>query len=459
MITVFISVAFGIGGSMLISVSFADNLKQERKVAINSYQSVLGMLAVVNSVSHQAYYGDVVDVLRQLEENGANWAGMRLAMGGDILYESGAVSEKQWRDIQPEEGEYQVRVFKWGDNRYLQVSGSLEAGKKTMYLDGLYDISAVYQSRSLQQRIYCYVFIVIIAAGGIVSWILAYYLTKPMEELAAMTRKISKGDLSVRAEIYSQDEIGLLAEDFNHMADAVEDSIEQMKETMERQDEFMGSFAHELKTPMTAIIGYADILRSQALPPEDLREAANYIFTEGKRLENLSLKLLDLLVVKRDTLDLAETKPKKLVDEAIQLLEPSMKKQGITLEQDCEKGRCLMEPSLVMSLLINLMDNARKAMDHGGKITVTAWMTEDGCCFQIDDEGSGIPPEDIDRLTDAFYRVDKSRARTLGGVGLGLALCREIVEAHHGTLTFENRESGGTRVTAELKGGRIHETE
>ena len=155
MITVFISVAFGIGGSMLISVSFADNLKQERKVAINSYQSVLGMLAVVNSVSHQAYYGDVVDVLRQLEENGANWAGMRLAMGGDILYESGAVSEKQWRDIQPEEGEYQVRVFKWGDNRYLQVSGSLEAGKKTMYLDGLYDISAVYQSRSLQQRIYC----------------------------------------------------------------------------------------------------------------------------------------------------------------------------------------------------------------------------------------------------------------------------------------------------------------
>ena len=86
MITVFISVAFGIGGSMLISVSFADNLKQERKVAINSYQSVLGILAVVNSVSHQAYYGDGVDVLRQLEENGANWAGMRLAMGGDVLY-------------------------------------------------------------------------------------------------------------------------------------------------------------------------------------------------------------------------------------------------------------------------------------------------------------------------------------------------------------------------------------
>ena len=101
MITVFISVAFGIGGSMLISVSFADNLKQERKVAINSYQSVLGMLAVVNSVSHQAYYGDVVDVLRQLEENGSNWAGMRLAMGGDILYErnSGEIFSRKRANI------------------------------------------------------------------------------------------------------------------------------------------------------------------------------------------------------------------------------------------------------------------------------------------------------------------------------------------------------------------------
>ena len=256
-------------------------------------------------------------------------------------------------------------------------------------------------------------------------------------------------------QIHSKDEIGLLAEDFNHMADELEDYIGQLKEAMVRQEEFMGSFAHELKTPMTAIIGYADLMRSQQLSESQRRDAANYIFSEGKRLENLSLKLLDLLVVKNDAMEFVMCRPDKLVKDVEQLMRPALKEKNITLQQKCETGSCLLEPALVMSLLINLVDNSRKAMDHGGGITVVESMTEDGCCFVIEDQGSGIPVDELEKITDAFYRVDKSRARSMGGVGLGLALCKEIVAAHNGSISFENVEPTGTRVTVFLKGGAV----
>lgn len=233
----------------------------------------------------------------------------------------------------------------------------------------------------------------------------------------------------------------------------MEDYIRRLQENMRHQEEFMGSFAHELKTPMTSIIGYADMLRGQSLTGEEVREAANYIFSEGVRLERLSLKLLDLLVLRKEDFRLV---PVELVPFARQIkgmLEPVMRRHEITLRVYCRPGRCRMEPELAKSLVINLIDNARKAIDGPGEIILNMRPTEEGCLIQVADNGRGIPPEEIDKITEAFYRVDKSRSRAQGGAGLGLALCGEIVQIHHGTLQFESRPGAGTLVTAELKGG------
>lgn len=453
----FLSFAFGIGGSMLISVSFSSNLEQEKKTAVNSYQSMLNMLSVVNSVSTQAYYGNIADVLEQLDQNGGgNWSALRLIVDDNVIYEGGNAAENiRSVTLAEETDQYDLQIFKEHENNYLQVSGALEAGEKILYLDGLYDITSIYHSREEQIKIYRYVFLVIIILGAAISWVMASLLTKPMRELSRTARQISGGDLSGRVQIQSKDEIGLLAEDFNHMADEMEDYIGQLKDAMVRQEEFMGSFAHEMKTPMTAIIGYADLMRSQQLSENQQRDAANYIFSEGKRLENLSLKLLDLLVVKNDAMEFVMCRPDKLVKDVAQLMRPALSEKNITLQRQCETGSCMLEPSLVMSLLINLVDNARKAMDDGGVITVVEKITEDGCCFVVEDQGSGIPDEELEKITDAFYRVDKSRARSLGGVGLGLALCKEIAAAHNGSIAFENVEPSGTRVTVLLKGGAV----
>ncbi len=452
---IFLSLAFGIGGNFLIAASFNANLKQEKTSAADSYQTILNMLRVVNSVSTQTYYGDVADALEQLEQNGGgNWDALRLSMDGDIIYESSASAAFMSDSTQAENvDQYRLLVLQSESRHYLQVSGALEAGEKTLYLDSLYDITSIYDSRMEQQKIYRYLFSVILAAGFALSGILAHFLTKPIRELTGTARKISDGDLSVRAQVTSSDEIGLLAEDFNQMTDNLARHIDELQDAMERQDTFMGDFAHELKTPMTAIIGYADLLRSRDLTDSQRRVAANYIFSEGKRLEKLSLKILELLLTKKEDLTLTPCHPAKLVKETANLLRPVLEQKEITLEQNCEAGTCLLEPSLVTSLLVNLIDNAGKSMSEGGTIRLSSVMTEDGCRFFVEDEGCGIPPESLSKITDAFYRVDKSRSRSQGGVGLGLSLCLEIAKAHHGSIIFEPNSPHGTRVIVCLRGG------
>ena len=208
---------------------------------------------------------------------------------------------------------------------------------------------------------------------------------------------------------------------------------------MRRQEEFTCAFAHEMKTPMTSIIGYADILRSRALSETEQRRCANYIFTEGRRLERLSVKLLDLLVLQRRDFPLAPVALDALIEETVRVFAPVMKQHHIVLKGTVESGERPAEPDLLKTLILNLLDNARKAMPEGGEIRLRQTLTPDTGC--------GMAPEELQRITEAFYRVDKSRSRAQGGVGLGLAIAKEIAELHGGVLSFESQPGRGTRVT------------
>lgn len=454
-VLIFFSLAFGIGGGILTTASFSSNLTREKQTAANSYQMVLNMLSIVNDVSTQAYYIDVVNTLEQLEENGGgSWAALRLSDDDNVIYSSSQTASKMLNLSVDPDGGCRMRIFEDGGMHYLQISGPLRAGTKQLYLDGLYNVSSVYEFRTEQQNIYRYVFIITAAGGFAALWLFTRRLTRPLQELSDAAREITEGNLERRVKISSRDEVGRLAQDFNEMTEKLAEHIEKLEEAMARQEIFMGSFAHELKTPMTSIIGYADLIRSQDLSRTEQRDAANYIFSEGKRLENLSLKLLELLVLRHQNVKMVLCSPANLVREAAALLQAQMQRQNLKLQVECEEGDCILEPAFIRSLVVNLIDNARKSMEHPGTIRVIQKMTEEGCLIRVEDEGRGIPEEEISRITEAFYRVDKSRSRAQGGAGLGLSLCMEIVKIHHGNIKFEALKEGGTAVTAELKGGR-----
>lgn len=455
-IVMLLALTFGAGGSILISVSFRQSLENQRDTAIKSYRMIENTMVLANSISLQSELSDLGSTLRQLDDQSdTQWSALRLSSDSGVLYRSGSLPFETADSASWEEGRCYVRLYRQESVSQLQVSGTLQVNGEYLYLDAVYDVSDLYELRDSQLAIYYRLLLAVVLVGAVMSWAMATYLTRPLYKLSRVTRQIAGGNYASRADIHSGDEFQQLAEDFNYMTDQVEGNIAQLQDAMRRQKEFMGSFAHELKTPMTSIIGYADLIRSQSLSPEEQQQAANYIFSEGRRLESLSFKLLDLLVLKKRDFSLAEGSPAAVIKGLVHMLRPSMTQQDITLQCRCQEGRCLLEADLVKSLVINLVDNARKAMDGPGNIYVTSEMTEDGCRIQVIDNGRGMAEAELSRITEAFYWVDKSRSRAQGGVGLGLALCQEIAALHGGTMSFRSKEGKGTVVTVDLNGGRV----
>ncbi len=451
-----LALIFGICGSLLISASFDATLESERSSALRTYYSVQSTLQLANSISTQTDYNDIVEALSILESRDRElWDGVLLAGESGDLYRSGITP----RSVDTEPGRCTVLYGESGDMRLLQISGALTANTSKLSLYIVRDITEAYRLRDKELATYRRLLVLTVALGAAGSWLMAALLTRPLTRLTRASRQIAAGDLTGRAAVRSGDELEDLANEFNAMAGRLEANIQELQEHARRQTEFMGSFAHELKNPMTSIIGYADLLRRRMLSEEEAQDAANYIFSEGRRLESLSIKLLDLLLLQKRDFELTPSSPAAIVAGVVRVMRPQLARSGVTLGYRAAPGRCMLEPDLVKSLLINLVDNARKAMEGAGAVFILSEMTPEGCRLSVTDNGRGIPEEEVSRITEAFYRVDKSRSRAQGGVGLGLALCDEIVRLHGGELIIRSVLGRGTIITAELKGGAAQDAE
>lgn len=451
-----LSLLFGIGGSALISISFQSSLNREEQSARESYQQVLGALQMADKLNSWIDEKSAADTISQLTPQ-ETYSVIELSSDDGFFYTKGDFTA-DFMDLsdKTDDGHLAVAYLKDTDGvPFLQVSSSFQIGRKTLCLNLGYDLSELYATRALQQRVYYEIFALMLLLCAIMACGISWLLTRPMSSLSKASREIASGNLSYRSNIRSGDEIGALSKDFDAMAQKVEDSVQNLEDAAKRQEQFMGSFAHEMKTPMTSIIGYADLLRGQSLTAEEQIDAANYIFSEGKRLENLSFKLLDIFVADHRELVLKQVSPAGIVKNLMEHLRPIYQKSNIELSYECEEGTCMLEPDLTRMLLLNLLDNARKALDHGGHIGITSSMLPDGCRLIVADNGKGMPPEALQHLTEVFYRVDKSRSRAQGSAGLGLSLCAKIVERHHGTIHFDSKLGTGTTITVDLKGGRI----
>lgn len=450
------SVLFGAGGSALILISFQNSLEGEIVTAENSYRMLLYTLQVAGGTDLFAGTENMRNALRQMTgQKGAYWDAVLLASGDEVVYRQGKAAEEWLSAEEDETGNCRVTFLRAGNGeRYLRISGGFSIGAQTLSLDTVHDISELYENRARQQNAYRFIFLLTMLLCAGLAYSMALILTRPLTRLSRGAREIADGNFSFRSEIRSDDEIGRLSQDFDRMADRIEENVQMLEESVKAQERFVSSFTHELKTPMTSVIGYADLLRSQELPEEERRDAANYIFMEGKRLERLSLKLMEIYVAKGGNICLSPQNPGAIAEDVVAHLCPIYQERNIFLETCCERGTCRLEPDLFRSLLVNLIDNAGKAIGEEGHIFVTVHMTENGCVLLVEDDGPGIPEEAKAHLTEAFYRVDKSRSRKQGGAGLGLTLCADIAELHGGTLAFENCEGGGTRVRVELRGGR-----
>ena len=451
---VLLGLSFGLGGTILIHRSFKTSLSSTIDSDLLNYESIQSTLLIAVDTNSVSSYIDMSNIINQLSAQGNSNRKNIILRNSDMEVVSIMNSSFTYKEMKPsDENTCNSIIWRENNNYYLQLCSSMDINTENLdisQMDIVYDITSVYAARAQEQNTFRLLLIAIFVVGSITSMIAASLLTKPLEKLSSLAQHISHGDYSARLHIHSGDEIEALANDFNNMADTIEDNISELHFSMEKQEQFMGSFAHELKTPMTSIIGYADLLRSQNMSEDETNEAANYIFSEGKRLESLSLKLLDLLVVKNQETILTPTDPALAVRNVINVMKPELAKEHITLKSSCRKGCCMMDIDLFQSLIINIIDNARKAIDDNGLIHVAGTVRDDNYVIIIKDNGRGMPPEEITRISEAFYRIDKSRSRAQGGAGLGLAICSNIAEIHQAKIKYKSAVGRGTVVTITL---------
>ena len=340
-----------------------------------------------------------------------------------------------------------------GDRMYLHAASPLVFGEGTLYLENCREVTDIFAARQEQYKSFFYLMLALVAVVGALSLTVTSVMLRPLTRLSAATKRMADGDLEHRVRVDSDDELGKLSRDFNAMAAQLEAQVQELRDAAQRQEDFIGSFAHEIKTPLTSIIGYADLLRSRLSTPEQVRESAGYIFSEGRRLESLSQKLMDLIVLEKQDFPLRLTSMGAYLQRIGNTLRPALEQRGIRLRVRSEDATIPLEPDLMETVCLNLLDNARKAVDGSGVIVLEGFVEETGYCIRVTDNGKGIPAQELSHITEAFYMVDKSRARAQGGAGLGLAVCQRIVALHNGRMDFQSVVDKGTQVSVHLKGG------
>lgn len=266
-------------------------------------------------------------------------------------------------------------------------------------------------------------------------------MLRPLKRLNEGAKQIAMGQYDERIVVEKNDEIGELSSNFNQMAEAVQSRVQRLKETEQKRTLFMGNLTHELKTPMTAISGYAKTLLTVKMPEEDRVEALSYIYGESCRLERLSQKMMNLLLLEEnDPIQRVEVSAEVLFYNVEEACRRSLEEDGISLECHPNGAVFLADIDLMTEVLINLVDNARKASSRGSCIILSA----SGNIIKVQDFGRGIPEEEQDKILEPFYRIDKSRSRQNGGAGLGLSITALILKRHNGTIQIESRVGEGT---------------
>ena len=363
---------------------------------------------------------------------------------GRLLYDNFLQELAPLLDMMPAQGgEYSIRSL-YG-TPWLLIRRGINAQGDTYHLYYAWPLARVYNGARLQARTASLLLVALCAALAVGLWVALRASFSPLRRVEKAASGIAQGDYDTRAPVvHAHDEAGQLALAFNRMAASTQEHVERLTRQDAAQKQFIADMAHELKTPMTSMIGYADLLRRTQVTENQRQEALSAIVQQGERLERMGTKLLRLSGLdKGDALTLAEHRTDTLFGQAVQAVEGPRAEKGVNLLSEPGDFHWYCDGDLMVTLLQNLLSNAIRASEPGGRV----WLTARADGLSVRDEGCGIPPEHLPHVTEAFYMVDKSRARAAQGAGLGLALCRRIAQLHKARLTIDSQPGQGTTVS------------
>lgn len=333
-----------------------------------------------------------------------------------------------------------------GAKHYLFISDELKINEEKILVGMIKDITHITNQRNTQYLFFVNVGLLGLFFVAIITSIISKFLMRPIEQLGQTAKSIASGNYQERVNIKTNDEIGLLGEQFNTMAKEIDQKIQQLKTESQRQQRFIDNLTHELRTPLTSIIGYAELLKSIDYDPDIFQKSLNYIHSEGTRMLNLSNKLMDVILLRRKALRLKTIDIQELLYNVQGIMKVKAQEKNIQLEvKIVDSFEIEVDADLFIGALVNLIDNAFKASPLNAKVSIGSNIVDDQKIIFIEDQGKGIPPLEQEKILEPFYRLEYSRSRREGGLGLGLTLSQEIIAGHGAQLKIHSKENIGTR--------------
>ena len=347
------------------------------------------------------------------------------------------VSGDRQEILQAKKGQKYFIIRTINNKKYAFVSSIVNLENRNFKLIISKNIQQVYEERLNNYKFFIIIDFIILTILSIGMYIISKKLTKPLGTLSDISKDIAKGKYDIRVvESKKNDEIGVLEHNFNLMIDVIEHNIDELKYLNESKQRFIDSLNHEIKTPITSIIGYSELLLKGNVSEEIKIKAYKYINSEAKRLETLNSTLLKLTLIRE----------RKKSFGKVNLRETLSSVENILIED----VYILADKELLEVLLTNFIDNSIKASNVSSTINISGNYKNNKYILKIIDYGIGIPKEDLDKILEPFYMVDKARTRKNNGIGLGLSICNEICCMHNILLNIESELDIGTTVILEF---------
>lgn len=453
------TVIFNISGVMIIEENHSNMLTQEVESTLSQtdsiYKGIVAMSPVFKIYNDENY---TKELLKSYAQNFVYGTGQELYYlelsddSGNVLFTNIdfklPADRIEHNEIKTDEINYILREI---DNRtYLFSAISVPVEHTTYQISYIRDLTHLYVNRIQEYQFFILLDIVALVIYFISMFIISKSITKPIKKLVHSAKVIASGHYTERVQLKTKDEMGDLAQDFNEMASAIELKVNELAKSNEDKQNFINDFTHELRTPLTSILGYTDFLRKSPYNEELFIEALDTIYNEGKRLEVISVKLMNLVLLEKENLPLHEGNLKEVIESILPILEMKISKYHLNLTLDCDDCHLLMDIDLMKSLIINLIENSIKASNEGGNIFIRCEAKNQHVILCIEDEGCGISKEHIDKITQPFYMVDEVRTTKNNGLGLGLAICKKIIQIHQGKLIIESQLHQGTKMIVEF---------
>ena len=333
-----------------------------------------------------------------------------------------------------EDNKYKTIIENTNNNYYMYISVKLDNGNVLVYAK---NVNSIYEIRNSLMTMCIYLIIIAMFVIAFIAYIISKTITKPMVEIQKEMVKLSKGNYDIHLK-ENNSELGKLSKNFNKMSKEIKNRNDELLDLINSKQIFIDNLAHEMNTPLTSILGYSELLEKANLTEEQKSKYLQYIQQETKRILDMYKKLLMLSYKKNADFEKNNIDMQKVFNEIKDTLENRLSKNNIELILNNQLSYLQGDETLIIMCISNLIKNAINVSNPESKIMVNAFEMNSKKYIQVVDQGPGISEENIKKILEPFYRVDKVRSRKNGGVGLGLSICKSIMEMHGGDIKIKS---------------------